>query len=413
MRIASLIDGRRYAALMIFAALVGCGGAEPSLTSVDVVAAGGAQTPVALPVAPSASPTPTPTPTASPTVSSTSVVASSLAGLDPVPSGLKLNDFLTPSWGSGDLPSVEELGVQGAFRFLCAPSHNAYDDPIVYPGQPGRAHLHTFFGNTKADAFSSYQSLRTTGESTCNNLLNRSAYWIPAMITTKGKVVMPDYVSIYYKRAPTGSAACTAGPVKACLRLPRGLRYVFGYNMNAPLKSDPTWARYWNCDGVGARTGYFSTIKEAAAGCPVGARLGAIVIGPPCWNGKELDSADHRSHMAYPVDDQMGHSLCPSTHPYILPFFQLGAWYTNDGTAATWRLSSDRMAGMPDLEPGTSLHADWFGAWEDEILELWTQNCIDKSLSCNGGDLGNGKQLKTLAGYVFGNSTTIVDAPPQ
>ncbi|WP_197323377.1 DUF1996 domain-containing protein, partial [Staphylococcus haemolyticus] len=119
----------------------------------------------------------------------------------------------------------------GAFRFLCTPSHNAYNDPIVYPGQTGKSHLHTFFGNTKADANSTYESLRTSGESTCNNLLNRSAYWIPALLNGQGKVVMPDYVSIYYKRRPSTDPVCQRQG-KACIALPRGLRYVFGYNMS-------------------------------------------------------------------------------------------------------------------------------------------------------------------------------------
>ena len=275
----------------------------------------------------------------------TETTAPTLAGVSDVASGLNAASLLQPAWGNGAIPGPEAPD-QGAFRFLCAPSHEAYDDPIIYPGQPGKSHLHTFFGNTKADAFSTFASLRTTGDSTCNNALNRSAYWIAAMMHSTGKVVLPDYVAIYYKRAPAGNAACSSFGVKACLPLPRGLRVVFGYNMQNPAKPDPAWARYWNCDGPGAVSGHFATIREAAAGCPVGARLGAIVISPPCWNGKALDSKDHRSHMAYPQDDHNGHSVCPASHPYILPFFQLGAWYTNDGTASQWRLSSDDMPGM-------------------------------------------------------------------
>ena len=327
----------------------------------------------------------------------------------PVNSGIDINAYLSPSWGTGDLPGPEDPN-QGAFRFLCSPSHNAYDDPIVYPGQRGKAHLHTFFGNSRADANSTYASLRTTGDSTCNNLLNRSSYWMPAMMHPSGKVVMPDYISIYYKRAPAGNPACSTFGVKACLSLPRGLRYVFGYNMLDPSKDDPAWARYWNCDGPGAVSGHFATLRQAAAGCPVGARLGAVVIGPPCWNGRDVDSADHRSHMAYPQDDRMGHSICPTTHPYIVPSFQLGAWYTNDGTAANWRLSSDDMTGMR-MEAGSTLHADWFGAWEDSVLASWITNCIDKARSCNGGDIGDRRQLKMLAGYDFPNGRALVAVP--
>jgi hypothetical protein len=71
------------------------------------------------------------------------------------------------------------------------------------------------------------------------------------------------------------------------------------------------------------------------------------------------------------------------------------------------------MPGMAASEPGTTMHADWFGAWEDSILALWTANCIDKLLSCTGGDLGNGTQLTLLKGYDYGTTTVLVDAPPK
>ena len=369
---------------------------------------------------PGMTPGPKGAPASSPNPVATGLPAPSLAGLAPVGSGIDLAAYLTKSWGTGAIALPEPSGLEGAFRFLCAPSHNAYDDPIVYPGQPGKSHLHTFFGNTGAGASSTYQSLRTSGDSTCNNLLNRSAYWVPAMMNGRGKVVMPDWVQIYYKREPSNSPVCTfAG--KACVPLPRGLRYVFGFNMANPAASSPIGDRWFNCDGPGAVSGKFASIAEAARGCPVGARLGMILNAPSCWNGTQLDSADHRSHMAYMYYDGNAKQRCPATHPYVLPRFTLGAWYTTDGSldrsgnrstdAKTWYLSSDRMPGMPNATPGTTLHADWFGAWDDTIMALWMANCVNRVLSCSGGDLGNGLQMKTLAGYGYPNKTQLVDPP--
>jgi hypothetical protein len=337
-----------------------------------------------------------------------------LSGAEAIASGVDVSRFLAKSWGTGAIPGFEAVGVEGAFRFICAPSHNAYDDPIVYPGQPGKAHLHTFFGNTKTDANSTYRSLRTTGEGTCNNLLNRSAYWIPAMMNGRGKVVMPDWISIYYKRPPQDSVYCAPPYATACLGLPRGLRYIFGYNMSNPGKSDPTRMRWFNCDGPGAVSGHFANIAEALKGCPKGARLGAVIVGPNCWNGKELDTPDHRSHMAYQYYDGVRNApVCPQTHPYLLPFFEAAAWYTTDGTASEWFFSSDRMPGMADQPPGATFHADWFGAWEDNIQDLWTANCINKALNCSGGDLGQGQQMTTLAGYKYPLTTVLADLPAK
>ena len=163
-----------------------------------------------------------------------------------------------------------------------------------------------------------------------------------------------------------------------------------------------------------ARSGQFATMKDALAQCPAGVRIGVVLVAPDCWNGKDLDSPDHRSHMAYRFYDGSGpNPVCPRTHPYLIPQFQLGAWYTTDTTARNWYLSSDRMPGMAASEPGTTAHADWFGAWEDSILDLWTNNCIDKLLSCSGGDLGQGQQIATLAGYNYGTRTVLVDMPAR
>ena len=333
-----------------------------------------------------------------------------------IASNVDVDALLAPSWGTGEVPPSNAPDVVGAFRFICTPGQVRADDPIVFPGQPGRSHLHQFFGNTGANANSTYASLRLTGESTCNNVLNRSAYWVPAMLNGKGDVVRPDYVSIYYKRIPGSSPDCQRQG-RACVALPRGLRYIFGYNM-ATMKGDHF---YFNCDGPTATPGHYPDIVTAAKFCPVGNRLGAVINGPDCWNGRDIDSADHRSHMAYAGWGQDGIYKCPATHPYVVPTFTLGAWYTTDGDLdrsgqwrqgqRTWSLSSDTMPGMAPQRPGTTFHADWFGAWDDRVMKMWTDNCINKMLNCSGGDLGNGKQLKMFNGFSWDAKPRLVRIP--
>src|SRR6185295_4061675 len=97
-----------------------------------------------------------------------------------------------------DQPVMKD-GV-GAFRSVCEFSHMNYDDPIVYPGQHGKAHLHTYFGNTSVVANSTAASLRATGNSTCRGgIINRSAYWVPALLDHLGRPVKPEYMDVYYK----------------------------------------------------------------------------------------------------------------------------------------------------------------------------------------------------------------------
>lgn len=51
------------------------------------------------------------------------------------------------------------------------------------------------------------------------------------------------------------------------------------------------------------------------ANCPDGIRL--EVMFPSCWDGKNLDSVDHKSHMAYP--DLLQNGACPKGFPVRLP----------------------------------------------------------------------------------------------
>jgi hypothetical protein len=341
-------------------------------------------------------------------------------GLESIASNFDTSAWIVPAHNTGEIALSNSPDVVGAFRFICNASHLAYDDPIVYPGQPGKAHLHQFFGNTAANANSTYSSLRQSGESSCTNKLNRSAYWTPAMLDGKGGVVVPDYVAVYYKRFPVGSPYCTQMGT-ACVPLPRGLRYVFGFNMLNPSQV-PTGAAYFDCDGATATPGNYPDIVTAAANCPAGNRLGAVIQAPNCWDGKNLDSADHRSHIAYASTGSWGYFRCPTTHPYVIPSFRMAVWYTVDdnldrsGTwsdsASSWHLSSDEMNGMM-MRPGSTLHADWFGAWDDSVMANWTGNCVEKLLSCVGGDMGNGQQMKMFSGFTWNAEPRVVPVPAK
>lgn len=404
--------GKVLVCLALAAALAACGGSGSGGSGTAATAA-----------APTASPAPSPTPSPSPSPSASPVAAipNSLPVVEnygSIASNFDTAAALVPSWGTGEIPQSAAPDVVGAFRFICNPSHESRDDPIVFPGQPGKSHLHQFFGNTAADGNSTYQSLRTTGDSTCNNALNRSAYWMPAMLNGKGGVVRPDYVSIYYKRRPDTDPECQRMG-KACVALPKGLRFVFGYDM---INGSPkTGAGYYNCQGPTATSGHYADIVTAAKNCPVGNQLGAVINAPNCWDGRNLDSTDHRSHVAYPSYGDWGYEKCPATHPYVIPGFTMGVWYTVDsdldtsgtwdGSKPTWHLSSDEMPGMPMMRPGSTFHADWFGAWDDQVMGMWMDNCINKMLNCSGGDLGNGKQLKMFAGFKWQASPHVVPVP--
>jgi hypothetical protein len=310
------------------------------------------------------------------------------------------------------IPASAAPDVVGAFRFVCSAGQLLHDDPIVYPGQPGKSHLHQFYGNTGANASSTYASLRKSGQSTCMSPLNRSAYWMPAMLDGKGNVVRPDHIQIYYKRRPKSDPKCslTSGDPAAegnCVNLPNGLKFVFGYDM--VTGTPPTGETYFNCKGTGATAGHYATIEAAVGKCVTGGQIGAVIKAPACWDGKNLDSANHRDHVAYAAYYN-GIYKCPTTHPYVIPGFTLQAWYTiaAGDDLKLWSLASDAM--HPELPHGSTFHADFFMAWDPTVHDMWESNCLDKLLNCSAGVLGNGWMMKQFDGFSWYANPRLVPA---
>lgn len=351
-------------------------------------------------VVPPPAPPPAPAPAATP------------MGAELIPSNFDLK--LAVKEGGG-IPVLQPAGEEvGAFRFICSAGQLLFDDPLVYPGQPGASHLHQFYGNTSANANSNFASLRQNGDSTCNQTglgvaANRSAYWMPAMLDGKGNAIQPDYVQTYYKRVPDGSPGClqaTGDPAK-CITIPNGLRFIFGYDM--VNNRSTTYPGHFICDGPGALPGNFATIPEAKASCPVGSYLVALIDTPKCWNGKDLDSADHRSHLSDMVRNDSTNWLakCPTTHPFLIPQFTLGVYYAvvQGDDLNQWRLSSDEM--HPELPHGATFHADYWEAWDVAVKLRWEVGCINKRLNCSAGELGDGG---ALLGAAAGTNHRVIPA---
>ncbi|NUR45063.1 MAG: DUF1996 domain-containing protein [Sphingomonas sp.] len=363
--------------------------------------------------------TTTPTPTSTPTpTTGTTVVAASLAGAAAIADNFDTSSWLEP----GEAPHTSPDAV-GAFRFTCLAGQLSHDDPIVYPGQPGASHLHQFFGNTGTSASSNYNSLRTSGGSTCTRSATespqRSAYWMPAMLDGAGNAVKPDWVNTYYKRLPPSDPQCakTTDPtvIGQCIEMPNGLRFILGYNMatNSGGPTDTNSADYWamgfDCvmtDGSGTSyTGVKHTITDilATGKCPINAWLRVYLTFPACWDGKNLDTPDHRSHMTFGVT-AVG---CPADHPYNIPEIAIQGFFRTDANflAGKWHLASDEM--MQGTVPGATLHMDYWEAWSPTMKALWNANCIDGHLTCSSGNVGDGRQIKGMSMSGMGNHVLV------
>jgi hypothetical protein len=222
----------------------------------------------------------------------------------------------------------------GIFLSVCLPSHVAKDDPIVHPGEPGASHEHEFFGNTTTDANSTYASLRA-GDTTCRIAADTAAYWVPTLYAD-GQRIAPLKVNAYYLR---GVRAGRLVP------FPAGLKVIAGDSHATTAQSRAVTG--WRCSGIQL------VLTTEPAACPAGSHNVLVIRFPDCWNGKDLDSADHQSHMAYRV-----RGACPAGFPVQVPRLALNVHYQLS-SVTNLTLSSGSLR---------SVHADFFNAWNQTAL---------------------------------------------
>jgi len=271
----------------------------------------------------------------------------------------------------------------GNFRILCDFSHASNDDPIVLPAQKGQAHYHFFFGNTLTDASSTTESLLTRGASTCQGqTLNRSAYWIPAVLDANAQPLPPDTANFYYKNQ-------TAEPASSIQALPEGLRMIAG-DASGNADNDILEAS-WRCSSWS-----FDGSQPSQIGmpdCAAGDALAMNITFPECWDGVNL-WADDQSHVAYAIwSGAAGGDLCPASHPVVMPqiTYQF-SWSHPQQSTRDWYLASDRHMGN-NRPSGTTLHGDWWNGWKPAVMQTWLDKCIRESRDCDTGNLGNGTAM--------------------
>jgi hypothetical protein len=252
-------------------------------------------------------------------------------------------------------PNGKALRALQGVNFIssCRTSHRLMDDPIVFPGYPGLSHDHTFVGNTTTNASSTLASLRA-GSTTCKREGDTAAYWMPTLLLN-GQAVEPRGATIYYRRR-------TIARVRA---FPAGLKMIAG-NSRATAPQD-LHVTYWNC---GAQAGM---PPSAAVPTCANSRAGGLrlhVNFPNCWDGVNLDSANHQSHMAYSL-----RGACPSTHPVAVPAISLIFRYPIAGGSGVSLASGGQY----------SSHGDFFNAWRQGALSTLVQGCLNALRHCAQG----------------------------
>ena len=128
--------------------------------------------------------------------------------------------------------------------------------------------------------------------------------------------------------------------------------------------------------------------------CPDGLR--AQVYFPSCWDGVNLDSPDHKSHMAYPIG-QYDDGTCPDSHPQpLISIFYEVIWNTPDfasdwygsGQPFVWSMGDPTGYGyhgdfvskaIPHCEPPRLTEINQVNGWDVNLLQEAVTQCTNLS----------------------------------
>ncbi|BFZ55263.1 hypothetical protein PYCC9005_002303 [Savitreella phatthalungensis] len=264
-------------------------------------------------------------------------------------------------------------GADAFFRMLCSKAITvARLDPIVSPGTASM-HTHAIMGPSSFFDNVTYNDLRNADCSTCVATQDKSAYWVPQLyhVSQAGQytaVGLVGGITVYYlQRGPPG-------PAGKILAVPNGLRMIAGDPFRRTQNnSDLTQSQIgWVCLGGAGYNGNFSTFGN----CPNGLRQ--QIFFPNCWDGVNLDSPDHKSHMAYSGPD--GNYACPASHPVkLVSLFYEVMWDVNAFKDQYWNGTTAPFVLAQGDPTGYGSHGDFMSGWDQNELQTAVDTCNNNS----------------------------------
>lgn len=272
-------------------------------------------------------------------------------------------------------PAPARGASSGSFSSECGRNENGHFNPdnvIVAPGvSNGAHHMHDYVGNKSTNAFSSNNSLAASGTTCANG--DQSTYYWPVLRLRDGKaerdarapgggqdanvgtILRPKQVTTSFKGSPVGQ-------VKA---MPRFLRIITG-DAKALTNGTANANASWSCTGFEDRQ-----LKDKYPVCPKGSDVVRTFNFQSCWDGRNTDSANHRTHVAF--QDRNGR--CPKGFTAIPQLVQRVVY----GVAPGARFAVDSFP--EQLHKPVTDHGDFINVMSNGLMAK-AVDCINGGRAC-------------------------------
>lgn len=244
-------------------------------------------------------------------------------------------------------------------------------DPIVNPGAPFSAHVHNIFGSSKFGPSVTSDILRQ-GKCTSSPIAeDNSNYWV-ASLYFKWKNGTYSNVNggavVYYLFPDPPNTGVVAFPDN--FRMVSGTPSLRTYTNSSAQKAVTFLCLNFN--GVSKRYNHLPSGVQ----CPSGTR--AEINFPSCWNGKDLDSSDHKSHVDFLSEGPDKGSCLDPRFPVRIPRLFMEVYYDTGSWIAHYQeaMNPDQpfVLSMGDCT-GYGHHGDFYNGWKEHVLQNAIDNC--------------------------------------